>query len=150
MNWLRFRDAIQLKFSAFSNNYFNDFNWAELKFQTLQSAGDSWADQTWTRRPFFCSDSKHSKMSFECEMKNQFEKFNKSFFGEKLHDVKLEFSDNMKKSAGIFYPPNKQRNYSQIRLNRPMLSLRSDKERIETLLVRNTSLDQQLMITSIN
>lgn len=73
------------------------------------------------------------------KVKDKFDEFNKRFFNNKLVDVKLEFSDNMKNSAGIFYPPQKQQNFGRIRLNRPMLSMRSDKERMETLLVRNTS-----------
>lgn len=77
-------------------------------------------------------------MNFE-KLKDKFDEFNKRFFKNTLVDVKLEFSDNMKNSAGIFYPPHKQKTFGRIRLNRPMLSLRSDKERMETLLVRNTS-----------
>lgn len=76
-------------------------------------------------------------MNFEAKLKLKFSELNKRFFGNKLNDVKLEFSDRMKNAAGIFYPPRKHQNCCQIRLNRSMLSLRSDKEQMETLLVRS-------------
>lgn len=65
-----------------------------------------------------------------------FYEFNERFFDSKLIQVKLEFSDRMKNSAGIFYPPGNQDKNCRIRINRPMMLLRSDKEMMETLLVR--------------
>lgn len=75
-------------------------------------------------------------MNFEKKIQNYFREFSERFFDNKLHNVKLEFSGRMKNSAGIFYPSGKQGSSCKIRLNRPMLLLRSDKEAMETLLVR--------------
>lgn len=79
-------------------------------------------------------------MNFETKIEEFFKYFNKRFFDNKLDRVKMEFSDKMKSSAGIFYPKQKFDEFSRIRLNRRLLELRSDKEIIETLLVRSTSL----------
>lgn len=77
-------------------------------------------------------------MNFKSKLKIEFHKFNKRYFDSKLNDVKLEISDKMKNSAGIFYPPQNDQKTCKIRLNGPMLSLRSDKKQMETLLVRST------------
>lgn len=68
-----------------------------------------------------------------------FREFNELFFNNKLNNVRLEFSDKMRNSAGIFYPARNQEKFAKIRLNHPMLSIRSDKEIMETLLVRSAS-----------
>jgi len=78
-------------------------------------------------------------MDLEIKTKKRFIEFNRRFFDNKLAQVVLEFSDKMKVSAGMFYPPSKVSSSSRIRLNRQMLSMRSDKEVIATLLVRNSS-----------
>lgn len=71
-------------------------------------------------------------------MRDYFNEYDQLFFHGKLAGVKLELSDKMKTSAGIFYKPRNQQNIARIRLNQPMLSTRSDKEILETLLVSNT------------
>lgn len=76
-------------------------------------------------------------MIFELKAHRFFRDFNNRFFDRKLEDVNLEFSSKMKNSAGIFYPPKKLEDFSTIRLNLQMLSVRSDKEVMETLAVRN-------------
>lgn len=76
-------------------------------------------------------------MTFKLKAHRFFRDFNKRFFDNKLKEVNLEFSSKMEKSAGIFYPPKKLVDLSTIRLNLQMLSVRSDKEVMETLAVRN-------------
>lgn len=83
-------------------------------------------------------------MSLENKGLVYFRAFNKLFFDEQLNDVKLEFSNKMKNSAGIFYPPRKQKKFARIRLNQPMLSLRSDEEIMETLLVSSARLIKRI------
>lgn len=70
-----------------------------------------------------------------------FDIFNSAFFEKKLNNVKVEWSDRMKTSAAIYYPDNSQIGFGKLRLNRRILSLRSNKELIETLLVRKIVLD---------
>ena len=58
------------------------------------------------------------------------------FFENKLNNVIIELSTKMKSGAGIFYPPSKKHgNQAVIRLNKPLLALRSRKDLIDTLLV---------------
>lgn len=65
-----------------------------------------------------------------------FNRYNKKYFQNKLDDVKLELSTKMKSGAGIFYPPSKKHgNRAVIRLNKTLLSLRTRKDLIDTLLV---------------
>lgn len=67
---------------------------------------------------------------------NLFNLFNHEYFQNKLDDVKLELSTRMKSGAGIFYPRSQKRgNRAVIRLNKPLLALRTEKELIDTLLV---------------
>lgn len=78
-------------------------------------------------------------MDLALKIRKYFIEYNKRFFDNKLQNLKIEFSDKMTSSAGIFYPPKKPENCSVIRLNQPMLLLRSDKELMETLLVSYNS-----------
>lgn len=88
--------------------------------------------------------------NLDAKLRNYFHKFDELFFYGKLAGVKLELSDKMKTSAGIFYKPRKQQTIARIRLNQPMLSTRSDKEMMETLLVSNTRhLDHLLVDKSL-
>lgn len=79
-------------------------------------------------------------MNFETKIDEYFKHFNERFFDKKLLQVKLELSSKMKSSAGIFYPKRKSEKFARIRLNHRLLENRTDKEIMETLLVRNTSL----------
>lgn len=74
-------------------------------------------------------------MKFELTIQTYFQDFNQRFFGNKLKDVKLEFSSRMKNSAGVFSTKKIPGKSGTIRLNKPLLSSRSDKEVKETLLV---------------
>ncbi|CAO1416150.1 unnamed protein product [Diamesa tonsa] len=64
-----------------------------------------------------------------------FNNFNHDYFQNKLDDVKLELSTRMKTGAGIFYPRSEKRgNRAVIRLNKPLLALRTRKDLIDSLL----------------
>lgn len=78
-------------------------------------------------------------MDLEIKTKKRFGEFNRRFFHNKLTQVQLEFSDKLKVSAGMFYPPTKKNSSIRIALNRPMLMMRNDEEVNATLLVRNAS-----------
>lgn len=72
----------------------------------------------------------------EATVTNLFNHYNHVYFENKLENVKLELSTKMKSGAGIFYPRSKMHgNQAVIRLNKPMLALRTRKELIDTLLV---------------
>lgn len=65
-----------------------------------------------------------------------FQIYNQMYFENKLNNVIIELSTKMKSGAGIFYPPSKKHgNQAVIRLNKPLLALRSRKDLIDTLLV---------------
>ena len=67
---------------------------------------------------------------------DMYNQFNHEYFLNKLDDVELEFSTRMKTGAGIFYPRTEKRgNRAIIRLNKPLLALRTRNEIIDTLLV---------------
>lgn len=78
----------------------------------------------------------------EAIVNSLFNLFNHEYFQNKLDDVKLELSTRMKSGAGIFYPRSqKHGNRAVIRLNKPLLALRTKKELTDTLLVSFNCVD---------